>query len=50
MSTKGGSFFYLACQGGRLAPWPPISYATARKSKAFCKGPFALHLSQPEKG
>jgi len=50
MSTKGSPFLYLACQAGRIAPLTPVSYATAKKSKAFCGGPFSLHLLQPEKG
>ena len=28
MSTKGGSVLHLAYQGGKIAPLPPIDYAT----------------------
>jgi len=31
MSTKGAQFLHLACQGGRLAPLLPVSYATVRE-------------------
>jgi len=28
MSTKGAQFLHLSCQGGRIAPLLPVSYAT----------------------
>jgi len=31
MSTKGGPIFTFSLPGGRLAPSPPISYATGHR-------------------
>jgi len=38
MSTKGGPvfiFFILSLPGGRLAPFPPVNYATGGKPRSF---------------
>jgi len=33
--SEGAHFLHLACQGGRRAPLPPVSYATGSRGVAF---------------